>query len=52
MINSTLMFQGRRSLDDKGSSKEKLETPSICLFQDELEGEDYLFRTNIDELNS
>ncbi|XP_021813434.1 methyltransferase-like protein 13 [Prunus avium] len=43
--------KGRRSLDDKGSSKEKLEIPSICLFQDELEGEDYLFRTNVDELN-
>ncbi|XP_021732119.1 methyltransferase-like protein 13 [Chenopodium quinoa] len=23
--------------------------PSICLYQDELEGEDFLFRTNIDE---
>uniref|UniRef100_A0A803KPI6 Methyltransferase domain-containing protein n=1 Tax=Chenopodium quinoa TaxID=63459 RepID=A0A803KPI6_CHEQI len=28
---------------------ERLNLPSICLYQDELEGEDFLFRTNIDE---
>lgn len=42
--------QGRKSLESGGVS-EKVETPSINLFHEELEGEDYLFRTNIDELN-
>ncbi|XP_068653817.1 uncharacterized protein [Aristolochia californica] len=41
--------QGKRPLDFKENYK-KLEKPSICLLQDELEGEDYLFRTNVDEL--
>ncbi|KAK4792841.1 hypothetical protein SAY86_023276 [Trapa natans] len=42
--------QGKRLLEGNGHS-EKVETPSINLFHEELEGEDYLFRTNIDELN-
>ncbi|KAL4592936.1 hypothetical protein LXL04_005944 [Taraxacum kok-saghyz] len=29
----------------------KVDTPSLDLFQDELDNEDYLFRTNIDELD-
>jgi hypothetical protein len=41
-------FQGKRSSSDEGSSG-KNEIPSICLFQEELEGEDFIFRTNIDE---
>lgn len=44
-------FQGKRLLDDDVAI-EKLEIPSICLLQDELEGEDYIFRTNVDELNT
>ena len=44
------MFQGKRTLDNQ-ETREKIETPSICLFQDELESEDYIFRTNIEELN-
>ncbi|PPR87703.1 hypothetical protein GOBAR_AA32992 [Gossypium barbadense] len=42
--------QGRRSLDDEDSI-EKIQMPSISLYHEELEGEDYIFRTNIEELN-
>lgn len=45
------MFQGRRSLDGKVSS-ERVQPPSISLLHEELESEDYIFRTNIDEMNS
>lgn len=45
------MFQGRRSLDGKVSS-ERARPPSISLLHEELESEDYIFRTNIDEINS
>ncbi|KAG9440889.1 hypothetical protein H6P81_021054 [Aristolochia fimbriata] len=41
--------KGKRPLDFK-ENHEKLEKPSLCLLQDELEGEDYQFRTNVDEL--
>ncbi|XP_022136226.1 methyltransferase-like protein 13 [Momordica charantia] len=44
------LHKGRRSSDDKGED-ERSEMPSICLLQEELEGEDYMFRTNVDELN-
>ena len=44
------LFQGRRSLDG-GESTEKIEMPSLGLYHEELEGEDYIFRTNIDEIN-
>ncbi|KAG7011687.1 Protein TIC 62, chloroplastic [Cucurbita argyrosperma subsp. argyrosperma] len=42
--------KGRRSSDDM-DEVERSVTPSICLLQDELEGEDYMFRTDVDELN-
>ncbi|KAK4562849.1 hypothetical protein RGQ29_005363 [Quercus rubra] len=41
----------RRSLDGKVSS-ERVQPPSISLLHEELESEDYIFRTNIDEMNS
>uniref|UniRef100_A0A803LP06 EEF1A lysine methyltransferase 4 n=1 Tax=Chenopodium quinoa TaxID=63459 RepID=A0A803LP06_CHEQI len=41
--------KGTRSLNNYQPS-ERLNLPSICLYQDELEGEDFLFRTNIVEL--
>lgn len=46
-----ILRKGKRTSDDRDSC-EKLETPTSCLLQDELEGEDFLFRTNIDEMNS
>ncbi|TYK06704.1 methyltransferase-like protein 13 isoform X2 [Cucumis melo var. makuwa] len=42
--------KGRRLPSDKGEG-ERFDEPSICLLQDELEGEDYMFRTDVDELN-
>ncbi|GLU09010.1 hypothetical protein SLE2022_258900 [Rubroshorea leprosula] len=45
-----ILRKGRRT-SDGGDSSEKLEMPSICLLQEELEGEDYIFRTNIDEMD-
>ncbi|KAH9614014.1 hypothetical protein KSS87_022803 [Heliosperma pusillum] len=38
--------KGTRSLISKQPC-EKLDLPSMCLFHDELEGEDYIFRTNL-----
>ncbi|KAK9691137.1 hypothetical protein RND81_09G178200 [Saponaria officinalis] len=38
--------KGTRSLISE-QPNEKLNLASICLFQDELEGEDYIFRTNL-----
>lgn len=43
-------LQGCRSLDSDADMN-KVEIPSICLYQDELDNEDYLFRTNIDEMD-
>ncbi|XP_021746039.1 endothelin-converting enzyme 2-like [Chenopodium quinoa] len=43
-----LFFYGTRSLNSYQPC-ERLNLPSICLYQDELEGEDFLFKTNIDE---
>ncbi|XP_021741562.1 methyltransferase-like protein 13 [Chenopodium quinoa] len=40
--------KGTRSLNSYQPC-ERLNLPPICLYQDELEGEDFLFRTNIDE---
>lgn len=37
----------RRSSECNGCS-ENMDRPSICLLQEELEGEEYIFRTNID----
>ncbi|KAK6241221.1 hypothetical protein QUC31_015108 [Theobroma cacao] len=45
-----ILRKGRRSLNG-GESTKKIEMPSICLYQEELEGEDYIFRTNIDEID-
>ncbi|PKI58814.1 hypothetical protein CRG98_020804 [Punica granatum] len=45
-----VLKKGKRSLDHGGLCK-KVEVPSINLYHDELEGEDYLFRTNIDDLD-
>ncbi|KAF6166559.1 hypothetical protein GIB67_005421 [Kingdonia uniflora] len=44
--------KGRRSLVDHERCGEILEKPSICLFQEELDNEDFLFRTNVEELGS
>ncbi|KAL5715104.1 hypothetical protein ACHQM5_016980 [Ranunculus cassubicifolius] len=44
-----ILKKGRRSVDELGQKK-VLQTPSICLYQEELEDEDYLFRTNVEEL--
>ncbi|MBA0842670.1 hypothetical protein Goarm_002480 [Gossypium armourianum] len=46
-----ILRKGRRCLDDEDSI-EKIQIPSISLYHEELEGEDYIFRTNIEELNS
>lgn len=43
-------LQGKRSLDYENNQNKPTEKPSINLFQDELEGEDFLFRTAVDEL--
>ncbi|PWA91036.1 S-adenosyl-L-methionine-dependent methyltransferases superfamily protein [Artemisia annua] len=45
-----ILRKGCRSLDSDADMN-KVETPSICLYQDELDNEDYLFRTNIDEMD-
>lgn len=45
-----ILRKGRRSFGG-GESAEKIEMPSISLYQEELEGEDYIFRTNIDEMD-
>ncbi|KAF7127056.1 hypothetical protein RHSIM_Rhsim11G0172700 [Rhododendron simsii] len=44
-----ILRKGRRSSESNGLM-EKFEMPSVSLFHDELETEDYLFRTNLDEL--
>eukprot|EP00257_Ricinus_communis_P016406 XP_015574573.1 EEF1A lysine methyltransferase 4 isoform X1 [Ricinus communis] len=41
-----ILRKGKRSLNDKETSG-KVEVPPIYLFQEELEGEDFIFRTNI-----
>ena len=43
------ILQGRRTSNGGGPSQ-RIEMPSMSLFQDELESEDYIFRTNIDEM--
>ncbi|KAL2927506.1 EEF1A lysine methyltransferase 4 [Bienertia sinuspersici] len=40
--------QGTRTLNNSQPT-ERQNFPTICLLQDELEGEDYLFRTNLDD---
>ncbi|RVX12147.1 hypothetical protein CK203_010733 [Vitis vinifera] len=44
-----LLKKGRRTSNGGGPSQ-RIEMPSMSLFQDELESEDYIFRTNIDEM--
>ncbi|KAF9620208.1 hypothetical protein IFM89_010943 [Coptis chinensis] len=44
--------KGRRSMDNINGCRKTSEPPSICLFQEELEDEDYMFRTNVEELGS
>lgn len=46
-----VILQGRRT-SNVGGPNQRAETPAISLFQDELESEDYIFRTNIDEMES
>lgn len=46
-----VLKKGRRSLDGEESS-ERVQPQSISLLHEELESEDYIFRTNIDEMNS
>ncbi|RZC87048.1 hypothetical protein C5167_041979 [Papaver somniferum] len=41
--------QGRRMTDSK-PCMEKSDRPSISLYQEELEDENYMFRTNVEEL--
>ncbi|KAF5758781.1 putative endothelin-converting enzyme 1 [Helianthus annuus] len=43
-----VLRKGCKLLDANADVK-KVETPTLCLYQDELDNEDYLFRTNIDE---
>ncbi|MFS7998774.1 putative endothelin-converting enzyme 1 [Helianthus anomalus] len=43
-----ILRKGCKLLDGNADVK-KVETPTLCLYQDELDNEDYLFRTNIDE---
>ncbi|WCJ33842.1 EEF1A lysine methyltransferase 4 [Euphorbia peplus] len=43
-----ILKKGKRSLNDKETSK-KVELPTINMFQDELEGEDFIFRTKFDD---
>ncbi|XP_047311161.1 EEF1A lysine methyltransferase 4 [Impatiens glandulifera] len=46
-----ILKKGQRSNDSEGSLEETAEKPTISLFQDEMEDEDYIFRTNIDDLD-
>ncbi|KAK2978350.1 hypothetical protein RJ640_016452 [Escallonia rubra] len=45
-----ILRKGRRSLDSRKHT-ERIAIAPISLLQDELENEDYIFRTNIDEIN-
>ncbi|KVI10783.1 hypothetical protein Ccrd_010851 [Cynara cardunculus var. scolymus] len=45
-----ILRKGQRSSSEVDADVKKVETPSLCLYQDELDDEDYLFRTNIDEM--
>uniref|UniRef100_A0A1D1YW65 EEF1A lysine methyltransferase 4 n=1 Tax=Anthurium amnicola TaxID=1678845 RepID=A0A1D1YW65_9ARAE len=44
--------KGRRRFDSTIGNTEKFALPPICLLHEELEGEDYIFRTSVDELNT
>ncbi|KAJ9561006.1 hypothetical protein OSB04_006166 [Centaurea solstitialis] len=45
-----ILRKGQKSSSSDAADVKKVETPSLRLYQDELEDEDYLFRTNIDEM--
>ncbi|CAN0899218.1 EEF1A lysine methyltransferase 4 [Linum grandiflorum] len=47
-----ILRKGKRSLEDEGAGEQVKKMPSICLLQDELEGEDYIFRTSIGDDDS
>ncbi|MQL69360.1 hypothetical protein Taro_001655 [Colocasia esculenta] len=44
--------KGTRMLRSTGCESEKFIPPSISLLHEELEGEDYLFRASVEDLNS
>ncbi|GMP48256.1 hypothetical protein CsSME_00015672 [Camellia sinensis var. sinensis] len=46
-----ILKKGQRSSENNGF-RERVEKTSISLFHDELETEDFIFRTNIDEVDS
>uniref|UniRef100_A0A0D9XT75 Uncharacterized protein n=1 Tax=Leersia perrieri TaxID=77586 RepID=A0A0D9XT75_9ORYZ len=45
-----ILKKGKRSLDSIADQHTQPTTPSINMFHEELESEDYIFRTNVDEL--
>ncbi|KAF4352378.1 hypothetical protein F8388_016657 [Cannabis sativa] len=48
-----ILKKGKRSLDnDELETSQKFNTPLISPYHDELESEDFMFRTNIEELNT
>lgn len=51
--NFQYICQGKRSSADEelSQSHDKPLVPIISMFHEELEGEDYIFRTNIDEMD-
>lgn len=51
--NFLYICQGKRSSADEelSQSHDKPLVPTISMFHEELEGEDYIFRTNIDEMD-
>ncbi|XP_043708778.1 EEF1A lysine methyltransferase 4 [Telopea speciosissima] len=46
-----ILKKGRRSTDCKGINQ-RIDVPSICLLHEELENEDYIFRTNVGECDN
>ncbi|XAR72844.1 Endothelin-converting enzyme 1 [Bertholletia excelsa] len=45
-----VLKKGQRSLESNGIA-EKVDVPAISLYHEELEGEDCIFRTNLDEMD-
>lgn len=39
-------------MSDTNLDTEKIDIPSVSMFHDELDNEDYIFRTNLDEMES
>ncbi|XP_042507445.1 EEF1A lysine methyltransferase 4 [Macadamia integrifolia] len=46
-----ILKKGKRSTDCEGLNQ-RIDMPSICLLHEELENEDFIFRTNVDEWDS